>query len=736
MTRNDISTEFYALVAPSHPNEWEVEEIVELLARLSEAECRGILKHIPAIWPISHSLCFRYVNYGSHQVHIITVSLLDEWVRQLLFHYETGGLRGAELFMADAEKNFLAKLSGDSAALLPDVLGSMTHYIRGVSGAYLRVGEDSNVWTDTETIYLPSRVELFDIQEDNKLYYKYLITYQWTLTHLGVFKRFVGDEGESELKGLLEVSERALVLFKIYLLLIGSQYIRENLPGLWHRCCALINKLFMQNKGALPDPLLQLVCTMFSGLEPDEKGAAELAVCLPFDAARAADFINRWIADEQGTFTPGVALLLGELRFNRAEQVIERNREEDKQVFVKMAARILPGRKKSEELNGDTPHDVSSEGADGSAAVIAEAIEKLVHDRNKKLLQIDNENVVVPDELIAMAEKIMSDIGHVPVGYVQAASGLAGAGILRGESGLAAEGNGDVPGRSAFIYDEWDCRRHGYRKEWCTVVEEELAYSRSNFIERTLLKYGGLRKRLMTQFELMRSGDRRIRRQRDGDELDLDAITDALGDVKAGKAASDRLFFRLKRDERSITTIFLIDMSNSTSGWIGTFIKESLVLLCEAMEKVGDEYGIYGFSGMRRSGCKLYPIKRLDEPYDADTRDRISSIGPKEYTRMAPAVRHLTSMLEKSSSKTRLLITLSDGKPEDYDNYSGEYAIEDTKKSLQEARGKGISPFCITIDKRAHDYLDHMFGVGNYIFINKIESLPLKMANIYRLLTR
>jgi len=84
---------------------------------------------------------------------------------------------------------------------------------------------------------------------------------------------------------------------------------------------------------------------------------------------------------------------------------------------------------------------------------------------------------------------------------------------------------------------------------------------------------------------------------------------------------------------------------------------------------------------MKRSNCKLFHIKKFDELYNAATQDRISAIGPKDYTRMAPAVRHLTSVLEKSDSKTRLLITLSDGKPEDYDGYNGEYAIEETKKS-------------------------------------------------------
>ena len=102
---------------------------------------------------------------------------------------------------------------------------------------------------------------------------------------------------------------------------------------------------------------------------------------------------------------------------------------------------------------------------------------------------------------------------------------------------------------------------------------------------------------------------------------------------------------------------------------------------------------------------ELFHIKHLDEAYDAVVQGRIAAIGPKEYTRMGPPIRHLTRKLQQTQSTVRLLVVISDGKPEDYDDYKGEYAIEDTRKALLEARGIGIYSFCITIDKSAHDYL-------------------------------
>jgi nitric oxide reductase NorD protein len=177
-------------------------------------------------------------------------------------------------------------------------------------------------------------------------------------------------------------------------------------------------------------------------------------------------------------------------------------------------------------------------------------------------------------------------------------------------------------------------------------------------------------------------------------------------------------------------------MSNSTEGWVGNSIKEALLLLCEAMEIVGDEYGIYGFSGMRRMRSEVYKIKEISDRYDACVKERLAAIGPKEYTRMGPPIRHMIRHFKKIDTRTRLLIILSDGKPEDYDDYKSEYAIEDTRKALAEAKGAGIHPYCITIDKEAHDYLEHLFGIGNYTFVPNIELLPSRLTEIYRILTR
>jgi nitric oxide reductase NorD protein len=205
--------------------------------------------------------------------------------------------------------------------------------------------------------------------------------------------------------------------------------------------------------------------------------------------------------------------------------------------------------------------------------------------------------------------------------------------------------------------------------------------------------------------------------------------------MHVGLEMSERLFTKHRNLERNMAVIFMVDMSGSTKGWINDAEREALVLLCEALEILGDRYAIYGFSGMTRKRCELYRIKRFDEHYGDQVKRRIAGIRPQDYTRMGVIIRHLSGLLADIEARTKLLITLSDGKPDDYDGYRGEYGIEDTRQALIEAKHQGIYPFCITIDTEAHDYLPRMYGAVNYVVIDEVRKLPLKVSDIYRHLT-
>jgi len=286
------------------------------------------------------------------------------------------------------------------------------------------------------------------------------------------------------------------------------------------------------------------------------------------------------------------------------------------------------------------------------------------------------------------------------------------------------------------LYNEWDYARRHYRKNWCVLREQDVHPQFNDFVADTLKKYSGLVKSLRRGFEALRGEDKLLKKQPYGDDLDINALVEAYADVKIGREMSNRVFLKRHKEERNIAVMFMVDMSGSTKGWINDAERESLVLLCEALETLGDRYAIYGFSGMTRKRCELFRIKRFDEPYDAQVRARISGILPhQDYTRMGVTIRHLSRLLNEIEALTKLLITLSDGKPDDYTGYRGEYGIEDTRQALLEARCDNIHPFCITIDDEAGDYLPHMYGEANYVVIDDVKKLPLKVSDIYRRLT-
>jgi nitric oxide reductase NorD protein len=733
---------FYATVFPSRPNEWEVDEVFDHLAGLPGEVREKVLSQVEVIWPVSHSLCFTYLIEGAAALRLFSADLLPEWVRRLLGIYEKKGLAAAREYMADVDKQFLGPMRGEAGVALDEISAMLLPYIRGVSGLPLHIDCAVSPGTDTRTIYLPSSLDQFPERKKNVLFYKLMVTLQWGQIVSGIYQEVLGEGGSGQERDpLAGYADKALASDLLAVLQFQKVFgfLAVELPGLIRQgrdlCVQLIGKIGPngtdeQQSKALRGYLMQSV--------GDRDLAARRGACA-WDAScfDLLPDLYAQFAPLGGSYRLGpFALLLGELNFQRAGENISLRRIEEKRKFVTMFAAYLDSTgtmgdgslpKEHEEAKAETLS------ADALALLHATA-EQSRKDGQKERL-IDIEGMKLPEALVALVNDIVQDLGNLPQAYVQAAAGLAGKGVNSREGTKAVESVQVRADAATYRYNEWDYRRGGYRTDWCTLEEKSLSPVRSGFVAGTLEKYRPQLKRLRRQFELLRTCDRIVRRQRDGDDIDLDAVIEALGDIRAGLPPSDRLFSRLLRDERDITAMFLVDMSNSTEGWIGVALKETLVLLAEALEVVGDRYGIYGFSGMRRSRSELFHIKHPEELYGAVVQQRIAAVMPKEYTRMGPPIRHLTRKLLDSAGRVRLLVVISDGKPEDYDDYKGQYAIEDTRKALLEARGAGVYPFCITIDRSAHEYLAHMFGRGNYIFVNDVKSLPAKMVHMYRVLT-
>jgi nitric oxide reductase NorD protein len=232
------------------------------------------------------------------------------------------------------------------------------------------------------------------------------------------------------------------------------------------------------------------------------------------------------------------------------------------------------------------------------------------------------------------------------------------------------------------------------------------------------------------------------RGQPDGPEIDIDAYLRFAADRAAGNGiAADGLYKELRSGDRDLACLLLADLSLSTDTWIDNFhrvidvIRDSLFLFGESLAATGDRFGIYGFSSRRRDPVRVHTLKAFDEPYGGAVRGRIQAIRPGYYTRMGVALRHGTELLRVQPANRRLLLLLSDGKPNDIDKYEGRYGIEDTRHAVQAARRLGLQPFCVTVDEKGNDYLPHLFGADGYVVIRKPSELPRRLPLLYARLT-
>jgi hypothetical protein len=317
-----------------------------------------------------------------------------------------------------------------------------------------------------------------------------------------------------------------------------------------------------------------------------------------------------------------------------------------------------------------------------------------------------------------------------------------------------------------FRYDEWDFRANDYRPSWCRVGQRTAAEGELDFYDETLRYHHGLVVETRRQFEQMRpEWFRRLKRLEDGHEIDLDQAIEFRVDKKAGAGPLARFYTRRNKADRDVAVALLLDMSGSTSeeifsppgpplepgrssvgrSWrrlakggerIIDIERESTVLMVEALEAIGDTYGIYGFSGHGRENVEFHVIKDLEEPLDDSVRRRVDKIEPIRSTRMGPAIRHAVTKLNDHDAKVKILILVSDGRPQDEeygrDRSEKEYAVHDTKRALLEAKRQRITPFLITVDSAGHDYLRHMCDDMGYEVVADIESLPRRLPNLYR----
>lgn len=318
--------------------------------------------------------------------------------------------------------------------------------------------------------------------------------------------------------------------------------------------------------------------------------------------------------------------------------------------------------------------------------------------------------------------------------------GKAGAARVKFDLDLPSASADDVPIGEGETLPEWDWKQQRLRADHCRVVTL-MAQAAAPYLPPAGLQ--ATARRVRRRLEVLRAAPRWQRQCADGEAIDLDAwVRHAADDASATSPRDPPVFARRIRGERSLATLLLADLSLSTDAHVNNdarvidVIRDALYVFGEALDGTGDAFAMLGFSSVRRQNVRMQHLKGFDEPWSAAARSRVGAIKPGYYTRMGAALRHATRQLAQRPERQRLLLILTDGKPNDLDVYEGRWGLEDTRAAVHEARAAGLLPFCLSIDEEAHDYLPHLFGRGGWAQVMRPAELPARLAAVYATLVR
>lgn len=448
MTIPDLKTLFLRQVQPVTPNDWEVEEIVEHVSLLPSAEQQALMSYVSVVWPVSHSLCFSFLEYGVDHIRRFGSGDLAEWVRQLLGRYEKEGLRGARTFMtataAQHEEN------GMVGARLEDIRGRLLPFVRGVSGMPLDIASGSLAWTDTATLYLPEEVRLFADRASNERFYFFLACCQWGYIVLDTFAGLSDEEAaakdrqydrqhegvadlESFLSGFPE-PELALDLYHFQEFSRVYRMLTRELPGLMRSMQPLLVSLvagWERGDGADGGRFQQLLQGVFH--DTSEGGlVGQDSQSLAGRCRRTSALYSQLQAAEAGRWSRWQDLA-GKLDFRGVRDRLARRRSEERQAIVSQLAAVIEKSLLMDDEEAAMEAAAPPAGEDGSQLMVT--LSSGEGNTSDLELRINTIAVEIPAELAELLARVENDLGRIPEGYVQAAAGIAGRAIARGSAG-------------------------------------------------------------------------------------------------------------------------------------------------------------------------------------------------------------------------------------------------------------------------------------------------------------
>ena len=286
-----------------------------------------------------------------------------------------------------------------------------------------------------------------------------------------------------------------------------------------------------------------------------------------------------------------------------------------------------------------------------------------------------------------------------------------------------------------LTYNEWDFSKRRYKENYCKVYPKTQLKTDVNYYKNTISKNSSTLINLRKILTNLNNKIQQQKRQSQGEEFDIDAITDLYVDVHSKKTPSDKIYLSNRKKEKDLSILLLLDISLSSDSYAaGNRVidveKEVSILFGEILNEFNIDFSIDSFYSKTRNFSTYLTVKDFDENWSA-AKYKIGAIEPSGYTRIGAALRHAGARLDARKNKSKWIILISDGKPNDYDKYEGKYGINDVKQALRELNQRNINSYALAIEAQAKYYLPQMFGQNHYQILTTPSELLQSMVKLY-----
>ena len=213
-----------------------------------------------------------------------------------------------------------------------------------------------------------------------------------------------------------------------------------------------------------------------------------------------------------------------------------------------------------------------------------------------------------------------------------------------------------------LTYNEWDFSKRRYKENYCKVYPKTQLKTDVNYYKNTISNNSSTLINLRKILTNLNNKIQQQKRQSQGEEFDIDAITDLYVDVHTRHTPSENIYISNRKKEKDLSILLLLDISLSSDSYAaGNRVidveKEVSILFGEILNEFNIDFSIDSFYSKTRNFSTYLTVKDFDENWSA-AKYKIGAIEPSGYTRIGAALRHAGARLDARKNKSKWIILI------------------------------------------------------------------------------